>query len=90
MTAWGCVQTSILCVRLRVLVRARACARARVRVRVCFVHVCSACLDFASSTADAQLALPAALLRNKKSRRDKIEGVVKTVNAVYNTVLSPV
>jgi len=30
-----------------------ACACACVRVRVCFVHVCSVSLDFASSTADA-------------------------------------
>jgi len=59
----------------------------RVRECVCFVHVCSVCLYFASSTADARLALPAALLRTKESRRDKFEGFVKTVNAVCNTFL---
>ena len=54
---------------------------------VCFVHVCSVSLDFASSTADAQLALPAALLCTKESRRDKIEGFAKTVNGVCNRFL---
>ena len=40
-------------------------------LRVCLLHspgiVCSVCLDFASSAADAQLALPAALLHTKES-----------------------